>query len=137
LEPLRVSELDRLALVEAGALKPGPAAALLLDLARIFEVPEQPRPLKLTSDGKPTSLECHPQELGYGLLIVDRSKRVELRQDAQADTDPLAARLGRMLAKPAEYEAAHNDLGYLAFMHWYAEQVVAPSSAVLGAHVVD
>jgi hypothetical protein len=117
-EPIRVSELGKLTLVESAAVKPAPAAGLLLDLARIFEQ-TNPGTLKLTNGAGLTELQCAPSEVAYGLLIVDRCRRSDTLAEGRPDGEALAARLDKILEQPADFEATANDLGYLAFMRWY------------------
>jgi hypothetical protein len=121
LETIRVSDLENLTLVEATAVHPAPASNLLLELAQVFEAPEDPAAVKLDNAGEAFDLKCFPQEVSYGLLVVDRCRRVETQSGSKADGEELLARLGKVLEKPAQFGAADNDLGYLEFMHWYAE----------------
>jgi hypothetical protein len=125
---LRVSDLDDLAVVEASAIYPGPASNLLLELAQAFERPEDPKPLHLNNAGNTYKLDVIPREVGYGLLIVDRCKRVQPTSSGRSDVEDLAERLQSMLDKPAQHGAAENDLGYLEFMRWYARLATTPAA---------
>jgi len=132
LTDVRVSDLADLTLVESSALKPSPAAGVLLNLAKLFEHPESPAPLQLPSASGIAKVDCFPQELAYGLLVVDRCERNVVRRQEQQTGPPLDARLGTILANPAQYDAEGNDLGYLAFMRWYAKECGGPADKLAG-----
>lgn len=128
---MRVSELENLAIVEPTAVHPAPASNLLLELAKVFEEPDNPREIKIDDGGNAFSLKSTPHEVGYGLLIVDRCRRIETKSAGRPDSDELLAKLGKILDKPAQYGAADNDLGYLEFIHWYSALSIGPEEKII------
>jgi hypothetical protein len=119
---LRVTDLPQFGLVEGLGIRPKPTASVLLELAQMFEQPDAGGPLRIPTSGGVTKLDCFPAEVGYGLLLLDRSLRIETQSEGRPDTEVLLELLDEMLARPADFDAASNDLGYLAFMRWYAAQ---------------
>lgn len=138
LEPLQLNGLEELAdfaMVEEAARLPDSALPLLIDLARCFETGGVPAAMAAPQGWSP-----FPDEVAYGLFIVDRCRLgpVESAAASQADggaLETLIAQLERVREFPADFELAQYNLGLLRFLCWYAR--LEPQPGPTAAEVAE
>jgi len=138
LEPLQLNGLEELAdfaMVEEAARLPETALPLLIDLARCFETGGVPAAMAAPQGWSP-----FPDEVAYGLFIVDRCRLgpVESAAASQADggaLETLIAQLERVREFPADFELAQYNLGLLPFLCWYAR--LEPQPGPTAAEVAE
>ena len=125
LELPSIEDLGLFARIGDSTVDPEQARDLLLELNRSFEedVNEELHEYNLSWGSEPENRELNSNQLAYGLLAVDSSKRGagSAVQRGGGSNLQLPALLEDILDRPDGYEVSQYELGYLKFMKWYAE----------------